>query len=82
MVRSGEALLVTTPRRCTTSGSFGSACDDAVLHLHLRLVDVGAQGERDGERHDAVGGRLRGLIQHALDTVDRLLERDSRPSRR
>ena len=27
MVRSGEALLVTTPRRCTTSGSFGRACD-------------------------------------------------------
>jgi hypothetical protein len=24
MVRSGEALLVTTPARCTSAGSFGS----------------------------------------------------------
>src|ERR1700682_2369894 len=27
MVRSGDALLVMTPRRCTTSGSFGRACE-------------------------------------------------------
>ena len=48
---------------------------DAVLHLHLRLVEVGAQRESDGERHDAVGRRLRRRVQHVLDAVDGLLER-------
>jgi hypothetical protein len=48
---------------------------DAVLHLHLRLVDVGAEREGHGQRQRAVAGRLRGHVERVLDAVDRLLER-------
>src|SRR5258708_24285506 len=50
---------------------------DAVLHQHLRLVEIGAEleGDRDGEI--AVRGRLAVEIQHVLDAVDLLLDRGS-----
>ncbi len=46
-----------------------------VLHQHLGLVAVGAEGEGDGEVHGPVGGRLTRLVEHALDAVDGLFER-------
>ncbi len=48
---------------------------DAVLHLHLGVVEVGAQREGDGQGHRAVAGGLRGGIEHAFHAVDLLLER-------
>ena len=48
---------------------------DAVLHQLLRLVGVGAELEGDGQRHQAVGGRLAAHVEHVLDAVDLLLER-------
>ena len=48
---------------------------DAVLDQHLRLVEVGAEPERDGERHLAVGRALRRHVEHVLDAVDLLLDR-------
>ena len=48
---------------------------DAVLHQHLRLVEVGAELERDGERHLPVGRALRRHVEHVLDAVDLLLDR-------
>ena len=48
---------------------------DAVLHQHLRLVEVGAEPEGDGQRHLAVGRALRGHVEHVLDAVDLLLDR-------
>jgi hypothetical protein len=48
---------------------------DAVLHHLLRLVGVGAELEGDGERHQAVGGRLAAHVEHVLDAVDRFLDR-------
>ena len=48
---------------------------DAVLHLDLRHVRIGALGEGHRQRHPAVGRRLRAHIEHAFDTVDRLFER-------
>ena len=48
---------------------------DAVLHLHLRVVEVGAEREGDRQRQRAVGRRLREHVEHALDAVDLLLER-------
>jgi hypothetical protein len=48
---------------------------DAVLHLHLRLVDVGADAEGHGERERAVERGLRGHVQHVFDAHDLLLER-------
>ena len=47
----------------------------AVLHLHLRVVEVGAERERDGQRQRAVRGRLREHVEHVLDAVHLLLER-------
>jgi hypothetical protein len=48
---------------------------DAVLHLLLRLVGIGAELERDREREAPVGRRLAAHVEHVLDAVDRLLER-------
>ena len=48
---------------------------DAVLHQHLRLVEVGAELEGDGQRHLAVGRALRRHVEHVLDAVDLLLDR-------
>ena len=48
---------------------------DAVLDLHLRVVEVGAEREGRGQRHHAVGGRLRIHVEQAFDAVDLLLER-------
>jgi hypothetical protein len=41
----------------------------------LRLVGVGTELEGDRQRHQAVGGRLTGHVEHALDAVDLLLDR-------
>ncbi|MNW82079.1 hypothetical protein D3C86_112040 [compost metagenome] len=46
-----------------------------VLHLHLGVVQVSAQGKGDGQGDLAVGGRLRGHVQHVLDAGDGLLQR-------
>ena len=53
----------------------GQRLAHAVLHLHLRQVDVGADLEGDGEREHAVRGGLRRHVEHVLDAVDLLLER-------
>ena len=72
---SGEFLRTVTPSRRTSSGRRGSADRDAVLHQHLRRIEVGAELEGDGERELAVAGRLRRHVEHVLDAVDLLLER-------
>ena len=48
---------------------------DAVLHQHLRRIEVGAELEGDGQRHAAVAGRLRRHVEHVVDAVDLLLDR-------
>ena len=55
---------------------------DAVLHELLGLVDIGAEPEGDGQRHQAVGGRLAAHVEHVLDAVDRLLDAALPPFRR
>ncbi|CAB3753801.1 hypothetical protein BPA30113_05478 [Burkholderia paludis] len=47
----------------------------AVLHELRGLVRIGAELERDGDRHVAVAVRLRLHVEHVLDAVDLLLER-------
>ncbi len=47
----------------------------AVLHLHLRVVEISAGREGHGEREPPVGRRLREHVEHAFDPVERLLER-------
>ena len=48
---------------------------DAVLHLHLRDIEIGAEIEGDGDGEAPVGGRVRGHVEHVLDAVDLLLDR-------
>ena len=74
-MKSGDDFSVTTPMRCTSCGQARQRLRDAVLHLHLRVVEIGAEREGDGQRHPAVGGRLREHVEHVLDAVDLLLER-------
>ena len=47
----------------------------AVLHLHLRRIEIGAEIERHRDREAAVDRRVRRDVEHALDAVDLLLER-------
>ncbi len=47
----------------------------AVLDQHLRLVEVGAEREGDGDLDVAVSRRLGDHVEHVLDAVDLLLER-------
>ena len=67
MVRSGALLIVVMPSVRTSAGSRGSACADPVLNQLLRLVRIGAEPERDVERHQSVGGGLAAHVEHALD---------------
>jgi hypothetical protein len=48
---------------------------NAVLHVHLRLVRIGAGGEGDRHLQHAVGAGHRLHVHHVLDAVDLLLER-------
>src|SRR5581483_2013203 len=48
---------------------------DPVLDQHLRLVEIGAELERDRQLHLTVGRALRGHVEHVLDTVHLLLDR-------
>ena len=48
---------------------------DAVLHEHLGLVEIGAEPERDRQRHRAVGRALRRHVEHVFDAVHFLLDR-------
>ncbi len=50
---------------------------DPVLHQHLREVDVHPDLESDDERIAAVGGAVGLHIDHAVDAVDLLLDRQS-----
>ena len=75
MMKSGDAFSVVTPMRWTSCRQARQRLRDAVLHLHLRVVQVGAEREGDGQRQRAVGGRLREHVEHALDAVHLLLER-------
>ena len=45
---------------------------DAVLHLHLRDIEISPDIEGHRNREPAVAGRVRGHVQHVLDTVDLL----------
>ena len=48
---------------------------DAVLHQHLREVEVGTDLERHRQRVGAVGAAIGLHVQHVLDAVDLLLDR-------
>jgi len=74
--RSGDDLSVVTPTRRTVLRQGGARrIATVVLDQDLRLIEVGAEPERDRERHIAVGGALRRHVEHVLDAVDLLLDR-------
>ena len=60
-------------------GQSGERARHPVLDQDLRLVAVGADLERDGERVLAVAGRQRGHVDHALDPVDAAARSAARP---
>ncbi len=71
----GRAFCTVTPILRTSAGSRGCGDGDAVLHLHLRDIEIGAEIEADRDREAPVGGRVRRHVDHVLDAVDLLLHR-------
>ena len=57
------------------SGQSRHGAGDAVLHLHLGLVQIGAEGESQGQGHLAVGSALGRHIEHAFHPGNRLFQR-------
>jgi hypothetical protein len=51
MMKSGVDFSVTTPMRCTSAGQPRQRLRHAVLHLHLRLVEIGPEREGDRQLH-------------------------------
>ena len=72
---SGDCFFVVTPMRCTSGGSDGNGDGHAILHQHLRRIEIGAELESDVQRHVAVARALRRHVEHVLDAVDLLLDR-------
>ena len=54
---------------------FRQGLSDAVLHLHLRGIDVGAELESYSQGADAIGGTLRAHVEHVFCAIDRLFQR-------
>ena len=48
---------------------------DPVLDQHLSIVEIGAELERDRQRHGAVARGIGRHVEHVLDAVDLLLQR-------
>ena len=48
---------------------------DAVLHEHLRLIDIGPGLEDNVDRQPPVAGRLRHDVEHVVDAIHLLLNR-------
>jgi hypothetical protein len=71
----GQALVVMTPIVRTSAGMQGWAIGDAVLHLHLRYIEVGAEIEGHVDLEAAVARRIRDHVGHVLDAIDLLLQR-------
>ena len=71
----GDFFLTATPRPLDQVGQDRLGQRYAVLHEHLRDVEVGSGLEGDGQGVVAVVGALRGHVHHALDAVDLLLDR-------
>ena len=46
MMKSGEDFSVVTPMRCTSGGKPRQRLGDAVLHLHLRVVEIACRARR------------------------------------
>ena len=53
----------------------GNRNGDAILHQHLRRIEIGAELEGDAQRHVAVARALRRHVEHVLNAIDLLLDR-------
>ena len=92
IVRSGDCLIVVTPRRRTSSGNFGSACETRFCTCTCALSTSVPSLKVTVKRHDAVARRLGEHVKRVLDAVDGLFQRrgdrlgnrfrDLRPDRR
>ena len=75
MMKSGVDFSVTTPMRCTSDGSRGSACATRFCTCTCALSRSVPSANVTVSVHPAVGCRLREHVEHVLDAVDLLLER-------
>ena len=75
MEHRGRFLLNRHALRLHRLRQRGERAGDPVLHQHLREVDVHADLERHGQRVAAVGRAERLHVDHAVDAVDLLLDR-------
>ena len=71
----GWRFCTVTPWRITSCGSERWAIAHLVLHVDGGDVLVGADLEADGQRVDAVVGRLRRHVDHVRHAVDLRLDR-------
>ena len=70
-----DFFCTVTPCCCTGLRQLGQRARHPVLHQHLREVEVRADLERHGQRVAAVGRAVGLHVEHALDAVDLLLDR-------
>ena len=55
-------------------GQAGLGERDAVLDQHLRRIEIGAELERDGDRHRPSPVDCHDYVEHVVDAVDLLLD--------
>ena len=71
----GRALVGLHALRLDDGGQLRQRRRDPVLHQDLRLVGIGPDPEGHGQRVEPVAGAGRGHVDHVLDAVDLLLDR-------
>src|SRR4029077_12355695 len=52
----------------------GDRDSDAILHQHLRGIEIGAELKGDAQRHVAVACALRRHVEHVLNAIDLLFD--------
>ena len=70
----GRSLRRRHPEAAHFFRQLGQRDGHTVLHEHLCDVEVCAEFERDGQRHDAVARRSARHVKHVLDAIDFLFD--------
>ena len=70
----GRVLLGADPQPADRFRQARLGQGDTILYLHLRIIQVGAQGEGDGDAEIAIAGGLRVHVQHVFHAVDLLFQ--------
>jgi hypothetical protein len=73
--KPGRVLGHRHTQRANVGGQTADGLIDAILHVDRRQVVIATDIEGRGDRRDTAVGARRRHVHHALDAVDRLLER-------